>query len=253
MDSNQVDSNEEDGLMKRILAIALAGVMGIVFMSTDASAWRGKRRHYKRHYGYGHYIGPRYGRPYRRYRGYRRGYYPYAYGGRIIYYPAPIYRETYVYPAPVYRAPVYRETYVRTGPSNAGQFLGAILGGIGGGVIGHQIGGGSGKAIATVAGSLIGVLVGGEIGRQLDEGERLALARTTTETLETVPSGTAVPWQNPDSGTHGTVTPKPAYQNAQGEYCREYQQEVTISGKSESAYGTACRNPDGSWRFIPTR
>lgn len=228
--------------MKRILTITLAGVLSVVFMSTDASAWYGKRRYFRRHYGYGHFVG--YRRPYRRF------------GARVFFYPAPVYRyypppvvrETYVYPAPV-----YRETYVGTAPSNGGQLLGAILGGIGGGVIGHQIGGGSGKAVATFAGSLIGIILGSEIGRQLDERERLILARTTTETLETAPSGTVVPWRNPDSGTYGTVTPKPAYQNAEGEYCREYQQNVTIGGKTEAAYGTACRNADGSWRFVPTR
>ena len=32
-------------------------------------------------------------------------------------------------------------------------------------------------------------------------------------------------------------------------YCREYQHTVTIDGKQEKAYGTACRQPDGSWKI----
>ena len=28
-------------------------------------------------------------------------------------------------------------------------------------------------------------------------------------------------------------------------------QEVTIGGKSEQAYGTACQQPDGAWEVIP--
>jgi surface antigen len=33
-----------------------------------------------------------------------------------------------------------------------------------------------------------------------------------------------------------------------GSYCREFQNDVTIDGKKENAYGTACRQPDGSWK-----
>jgi surface antigen len=35
-----------------------------------------------------------------------------------------------------------------------------------------------------------------------------------------------------------------------GKYCREFQQTVTIGGKTEQAYGTACRQPDGSWQIV---
>ncbi len=33
-----------------------------------------------------------------------------------------------------------------------------------------------------------------------------------------------------------------------GEQCREYQRTITIGGKTETAYGTACRQPDGTWK-----
>ena len=33
-----------------------------------------------------------------------------------------------------------------------------------------------------------------------------------------------------------------------GRPCREFQQEVMISGKREQAYGTACMQPDGAWK-----
>ncbi len=95
--------------------------------------------------------------------------------------------------------------------------------------------------------------MGSEIGRQLDERERLTLARTTNETLEKTSSGTEVPWRDPDSGTHGTVTPKRAYKNAEGRNCREYQQTVIISGENKAAHGTACRQPDGTWKLVPSR
>lgn len=35
-----------------------------------------------------------------------------------------------------------------------------------------------------------------------------------------------------------------------GEYCREYTRTVTIGGKITEAYGTACLQPDGSWKIV---
>ena len=243
--------------MKRILVIVLAGVLATVFISTDAFAGNRKGRHFKRYRGNSHYIGQRRGRLYRRY---RYGYRPFFFyncincGGHDHRYHDHHDHNSHYHPGYSRSSTtVYSSGTTYSGGGNGGQILGAILGGIGGGVIGNQIGGGRGKTVATVAGSLIGLLVGGEIGRQLDDRERLIMARTTTRTLEATPSGTSVPWRDPDSGTYGSVTPKPAYQNAQGNYCREYQQSITIGGKTKSAYGTACRNADGSWRFVPTR
>lgn len=34
------------------------------------------------------------------------------------------------------------------------------------------------------------------------------------------------------------------------EYCREYTKTVTVGGKREQAYGTACYRPDGSWEVV---
>lgn len=35
-----------------------------------------------------------------------------------------------------------------------------------------------------------------------------------------------------------------------GEYCREYTKTVTVGGKLQSSYGTACLQPDGDWKII---
>jgi len=32
--------------------------------------------------------------------------------------------------------------------------------------------------------------------------------------------------------------------------CREYQQTITVGGRTERAYGTACKQADGSWKII---
>lgn len=130
------------------------------------------------------------------------------------------------------------------------QSAGAVLGGVAGGLLGSRVGGGSGKLAATAAGALFGVLLGSEIGKSLDRADRLYAARATQGALEGNRSGVASSWSNPDSGHSGTVIPKPAYQTSSGRYCREYQQQITVGGRTETAYGKACRQPDGTWRII---
>lgn len=133
------------------------------------------------------------------------------------------------------------------GPKQTG---GAILGGIGGAVAGAQFGQGTGRLAAVAAGTLLGALIGSEVGSSLDKADKMAMAQTTQTTLETAPTGSSSTWQNPDSGHHGTVTPTKTYQSSSGQYCREFTQTVNIGGRSEEAYGTACRQPDGSWQIV---
>lgn len=127
---------------------------------------------------------------------------------------------------------------------------GTLLGGVGGAAIGSQFGKGTGQIVGVAAGTLLGALVGSEVGKSLDRADRTYMAQTTQQTLETAPSGQTMNWRNPDNGNYGTVVPQAAYQNASGQYCREYQQTVTVGGQTERAFGTACRQPDGSWKIV---
>jgi surface antigen len=68
--------------------------------------------------------------------------------------------------------------------------------------------------------------------------------------LEYTPAGTPTTWRNPDSGHSGTITPVRTYQTSAGTHCREYQQTVVIGGEKHQGYGTACRQPDGSWKIV---
>ena len=124
--------------------------------------------------------------------------------------------------------------------------VGAIIGGITGGVIGSQIGDGSGRTAATVGGVILGIIVGGSIGRSMDEVDQNCVGQT----LEHAPDQRTVAWQNPDDGVDYQVTPTSTYQNTQGQYCREYVTESTIGGETQQTYGTACRQPDGSWKLM---
>ena len=128
----------------------------------------------------------------------------------------------------------------------AGTLIGAVAGGLAGSTIGH----GSGRHIAIGVGTLLGAFAGSEIGRSLDRADRIHAARTTQRTLEYEPTGRTGTWVNPDNGHSGTVTPRRSYESRGGRYCREYQTTVTIDGRTESAYGTACRQRDGSWQIM---
>jgi surface antigen len=129
--------------------------------------------------------------------------------------------------------------------------IGGTLVGAGvGGLIGSQIGGGTGQLAAVGAGVLLGGLLGSEVGKSLDRADQAYAAQTYSQTLETAPTGQTSTWVNPDSGNQGTYTPVKTYQADSGQYCREFQQTVTVGGQTESAYGTACRQPDGSWQIV---
>jgi len=46
------------------------------------------------------------------------------------------------------------------------------------------------------------------------------------------------------------MTPTRTYQTASGSYCREFTQTIVVGGRTEEGYGTACRQPDGSWQIV---
>ncbi|MBI2108986.1 MAG: glycine zipper 2TM domain-containing protein [Parcubacteria group bacterium] len=127
---------------------------------------------------------------------------------------------------------------------------GMLIGGAIGGLAGSQIGSGKGQLAATALGVLLGAWAGSEVGASLDRADRMYAERAAMVALETNPTRVGTPWHNPDSGHSGMIMPTRTYQTSSGEYCREYQQEVTVGGKKVRAYGTACRNPDGSWRIV---
>jgi surface antigen len=128
--------------------------------------------------------------------------------------------------------------------------LGTILGAAAGAIAGSQIGSGEGRSVGIAVGTLLGSLAGSSVGKSLDKLDLIELQNTQQATLENNPSGQTSTWKNPDSGNSGTITPQPARQTNEGTYCREYQQTITVGGRTEEAYGEACRQPDGTWKII---
>ncbi|MDH5411096.1 MAG: RT0821/Lpp0805 family surface protein [Alphaproteobacteria bacterium] len=129
------------------------------------------------------------------------------------------------------------------------QSTGTFVGAGAGALIGSGVGHGEGRIMAVAVGTLLGALLGGEIGRSMDRADQLA-AEQAYQQARTAPIGQPIAWENPDNGHYGSVTPvREGTHNRTGEYCREFQQTVTIGGRAEDAYGVACRQPDGSWRI----
>ncbi|RDD62548.1 RT0821/Lpp0805 family surface protein [Ferruginivarius sediminum] len=128
------------------------------------------------------------------------------------------------------------------------QTIGTLGGAVLGGLLGSEIGSGSGRLWATGAGAVLGALAGSEVGKSLDRADQLYMSQTTQAALEHTKTGTTSTWNNPDSGHSGTVTPIDTYQRSDGIYCREFQQTVIVAGEEQQAYGTACRQPDGTWK-----
>lgn len=80
--------------------------------------------------------------------------------------------------------------------------------------------------------------------------EQQAMADTFQYALENNPTKQASDWVNPDSQRSGAVVPVKTFENAQGQPCREFITTIIIADKEEQGYGTACRQPDGSWELV---
>lgn len=142
----------------------------------------------------------------------------------------------------------------RGGVTNGAGFsksdIGTGAGAIGGAIAGAQFGKGNGQLVGVALGTLIGAGIGHEIGASLDRADMTYYDNTYQRALETGQPGQTLPWSNPQSGNSGSFTPAGYYQNNTGQYCREFSQTINVGGRTERGYGTACRQPDGSWQIV---
>lgn len=155
--------------------------------------------------------------------------------------------------------------------SNVGEVGGAVVGGVGGNYLAKKGKlGKTGQLAATIGGTIVGGMLGGTLGKQLDSASR---ARAEQAQLAAVSTGSRQTWQSPyhagaGAGTwgsgasgasrkpvpaaggvaQGSVEPGNPYQTASG-ICRDFTHKIQIEGRTETARGIACRNPDGSWRY----
>ena len=116
---------------------------------------------------------------------------------------------------------------------------GAVAGGLVGGLLFK------GSAAGIIGGALLGGIIGNKIGNQMDARDRAYMQNVIIVT----PVHETVVWTNEDTGVTYRVTPTRDYY-ASGNYCREYTTKVYMNGDWQTAYGRACKMPDGSWRVI---
>jgi surface antigen len=126
------------------------------------------------------------------------------------------------------------------------QDVGTVTGAVAGGLLGSTVGQGGGQMVAIAAGTLVGAYMGGAIGRSMDQQDQANMAHA----LESNNVGQPAYWRNSKTGTSYKVTPIKNVQKSGNKYCREYRTTADVAGKQQQVYGTACRQPDGSWKAV---
>lgn len=132
-------------------------------------------------------------------------------------------------------------------PAHAGEgeFYGTLAGAGFGGLIGDQFGHGSGRVATTAAGVFTGGLIGNRIGHSYDRPGPVYAPTYITPgpvyySTAYVPNYVAPP-----------APPPPIYiDDDYGSYCREYSKTIRIGDEVRESYGTACLQPDGSWKAV---
>jgi surface antigen len=127
--------------------------------------------------------------------------------------------------------------------------LGTLGGAAGGGLLGSQVGGGKGKVLATVGGTLLGAYLGNRAVNYFNDDDAEYAVQAERRAYE-APIGQDIRWENPDSGNYGTITPVREGRTRDGQYCREFQQQIYVEGRTENAAGRACQQRDGSWKIV---
>ena len=124
------------------------------------------------------------------------------------------------------------------------QQKGTIIGGVTGALVGSLIGDGRGQNVAIAVGAIAGSAIGSSIGKRFDEQDQSRIAYSMQHKQRSS-------WTNSTTGHRHTVmpspTPAPSSTNRQ---CREFTVDTEIGDRTESAYGTACRQDDGSWKIV---
>jgi surface antigen len=160
----------------------------------------------------------------------------------VVYAPPP--PVVYAAPAPVVvAAPPPSAIVCRD--SGSGAALGTAAGGAAGAIIGATTSHGPHRWFATAGGAILGMLLGGAAGHAADTLDQSCAAQAVAYG----PVGQPVGWASPTYGTQYQVTPIRQYA-ANGTTCREYTANAAIDGRWQQVRGTACLQPDGSWRMV---
>lgn len=126
---------------------------------------------------------------------------------------------------------------------------GTVVGAVAGGLIGSAVGRGSGRVAGAIVGTVIGGVIGNELARGMNERDRRMAAEAELDALESGRDGERRSWRSAESSYRGDIVPGRRYHRGRTE-CRDYVHTIFVNGRDEVLRGTACREPDGSWRSI---
>ena len=94
-----------------------------------------------------------------------------------------------------------------------------------------------------------GGLVGGEFGAKLVKSDRQIALNAEYKALEYGKGSEAIDWSGATGSVGGKVIAGQPYRVGSQD-CRQYSHTITSAGVDQSARGTACRNPDGTWTLL---
>ncbi len=112
------------------------------------------------------------------------------------------------------------------------------MGAVGGGIVGGALGGTTGALIGAAAGGIFGY----SAGRAMEERDRRQIAYA----LE---ANQPMRWENSDTGYQYEIEPRTTYVEG-GRPCRQFRVLAEVNGQPQEMTGTACRQPDGSWKML---
>jgi len=79
--------------------------------------------------------------------------------------------------------------------------------------------------------------------------DKTLINRNRQSALEKNLSGTPVLWENPATGSSGSVTPIKTWKSKSGTYCRAYRERTKlVTGQFLSNEGVACRSANAVWQ-----
>jgi surface antigen len=131
------------------------------------------------------------------------------------------------------------------------ELIGTGVGAAVGGLFGSQFGKGSGQLVSTGLGVAVGGAIGNNIGRDMEE------QPSAPQDAYVPPSGDQAPIVYNSYAPNYVAPPAPPpappttyVDQNNGTYCRPYSQEIRIDGQIQESFGTACLQPDGTWRIV---
>jgi surface antigen len=82
----------------------------------------------------------------------------------------------------------------------------------------------------------------------LSDADQAFMATQVNHTLESAPTNQPATWRNPDGGAQVKLTATHTFQRPDNVYCRDFIEQLTKGETAQTARGTACRRPDGTWQ-----